>query len=115
MRRRPARVRRGCRVRPSLGPLSAPDVVAMLDHLTDGIVVVCPDWRFRYVNEPGARILGRRPDQLVGRTGHDAFPELVGVAFHLAYERAMREGAPVRIVDHYAPADRWFENRIYPR
>jgi PAS domain S-box-containing protein len=86
----------------------------MLDNLTDGMVVIGADWRFRYVNEPGARILGHRREDLVGRTVADVFPEFAGESFHAAYEQALRERRPVRIVDHYAPAGRWYENRIFP-
>ena len=86
----------------------------MLDRLTDGMVVLSRDWRFRYVNAPGARILARKPEELLGRTIAEVFPDLVGESFYDAYEHAVREREPMRIVDYYAPADRWFENRIFP-
>jgi PAS domain S-box-containing protein len=93
----------------------ADDVVAMLDRLTDGIVVLGPDWRYRYVNEPAAAMLGRTPGTLIGRHIWTEFPDGVGQPFHLAYERAMHDQQPTQIVEYYAPFDRWFENRMFPQ
>jgi PAS domain S-box-containing protein len=93
----------------------ADDVVAMLDRLSDGIVVLGPDGHYRYVNEPAAAMLGRTPATLIGRHIWTEFPDGVGQPFHLAYERAMRDQQPAQIVEYYAPFDRWFENRMFPQ
>ena len=43
--------------------LSAADLVGILDHLSDGILVVDAEWRIRYANEPAGMMVGRRhPD-----------------------------------------------------
>jgi PAS domain S-box-containing protein len=94
--------------------LSADDVVGILDRLTDGIVVLGDDWRYRYLNEPAAAMLGRTREELLGRRIWTEFPDGVGQPFHLAYERAFREGRPVRIAAYHSPSGRWLENRVYP-
>ena len=94
--------------------LPATEIVGMLDHLSDGIVVLGEDWRYRYLNGPAAEMLGRRREDLLGRNVWDVFPEGVGHPFHRAYEQAMGDRLPQRISQYYAPLDRWFENRIYP-
>ena len=95
--------------------LAATDVVTMLDRLTDGIVVLGTDWRYRYLNDPAAAMLGRTREQLLGRHIWTEFPEGVGEPFHLAYEQAMREQRPMQFVDYYPPFGRWFENRLFPQ
>jgi PAS domain S-box-containing protein len=87
----------------------------MLDRLTDGIVVLGADWRYRYLNDPAAAMLGRKREQLLGRHIWTEFPDGVGEPFHLAYERAMREQRPAQFVDYYPPLERWFENRLFPQ
>ncbi|GAC1434473.1 MAG: hypothetical protein NVSMB51_01720 [Solirubrobacteraceae bacterium] len=90
------------------------EVVAMLDHVGDGIVVLGNDWCCRYVNDPAAAMLGRERDGLLGHHMAVEFPDGVMAPFHLAYDRAMREQVRVQIVEYYAPLGRWFENRIFP-
>lgn len=87
----------------------------MLDRLTDGIVVLGADWRYEYVNEPAAAMLGRTREQLLGRHIWTEFPDGVGKPFHLAYERAMHEQRPMQFVEYYPPFGRWFENRLFPQ
>jgi PAS domain S-box-containing protein len=95
--------------------LAPGDVVAMLDRLTDGIVVLGTDWCYRYLNDPAAAMLGRTREQLLGQHIWTEFPDGVGEPFHLAYEQAMREQRPMQFVEYYPPFDRWFENRLFPQ
>ena len=95
--------------------LSPGDVLGVLDRLTDGIVVLGPDWRFRYVNEPAGVMLGRPHTELLGKHIWTEFPEAVGLPFHLAYEEAARTGLSKQLIERYTPLDRWFENRIIPQ
>ncbi len=88
------------------------DVLARVD---DGFVALDAQWRYTYVNERGARMLGReRPEDLVGRHIWTEYPEGVGQPFQRAYEQAMGTQLPVVLEEHFQPWDRWFENRIYP-
>ncbi len=86
----------------------------MLLRVSDAIVSLDLDWRYTYVNERAGALFGRRPEDLVGKHIWTEFPEGVGQPFHRAYERALAEQVPMFFEDHYAPWDRWFENRVYP-
>ena len=85
-----------------------------LERVTDGFVALDREWRYVYLNTEGARLLGRTPEQLLGKHIWTEFPDGIGQPFHKAYERAMAEQLPITLEDYYAPFDRWFENRIYP-
>lgn len=86
----------------------------VLETISDGFVALDRDWRYTYVNARAGELFGRDPASLIGRHIWTEFPEGVGQPFQLAYERAMRSGQAETIEDHYAPWDRWFENRIHP-
>ena len=87
----------------------------VLDRVADGFVALDLDWRYTFVNQRGAKLLGRdKPEDLIGKHIWTEFPESVGQPFALAYQRALSSQQPVIVVEHYAPWDRWFENRIYP-
>jgi PAS domain S-box-containing protein len=86
----------------------------VLEATSDGFVALDAEWRYTYVNEHAARMFGRTAESLVGKHIWTEFPEGVGQPFHLAYERAVREGKPGQVEAYYPPYDRWFENRIFP-
>ena len=95
--------------------LTPKQLVNIIEHVSDGLVVLDKDWYYVYVNQKGAEMLQRqKPSDLIGKHMWTEYPEGVGQPFQLAYERAMREQTPVVFEAHYEPWDLWFENRIYP-
>ena len=86
----------------------------VLEATSDGFVALDAEWRYTYVNAHAGRMFGRSADALVGKHIWTEFPEGRGQAFHLAYERAVRDGVPTQIEAYYPPYERWFENRIFP-
>jgi PAS domain S-box-containing protein len=86
----------------------------VLEATSDGFVALDAEWRYTYVNGHAGQMFGRNPESLVGKHIWTEFPEGRGHPFHLAYERAVREGVPVQIEAYYPPYERWFENRIFP-
>lgn len=105
---RPARAKR-------VKPLAPRQFVDIIEHMSDGVVVLDKDWHYVYVNQKAASMLQRqKPSDLIGKHIWTEYPEGVGQPFHAAYEKAMREQVPVLFEDHYEPWDLWFENRIYP-
>lgn len=96
-------------------PLAPRQFVDIIEHMSDGVVVLDKDWHYVYVNQKAATMLQRqKPSDLIGKHIWTEYPEGVGQPFHAAYEKAMREQVPVLFEDHYEPWDLWFENRIYP-
>ena len=96
-------------------PLGSKELVNIIEHLRDGVVVLDKDWHYVYVNQKAAELLQReKPSDLIGKHIWTEYPEGVGQPFQLAYEKAMRDQTPIIFEDHYEPWDLWFENRIYP-
>lgn len=87
---------------------------SVVDNITDGIVVFDRELNYLYVNRRAGELLGREPDDLVGRNYWVEYPEARGTPFARAYEEAARAGAYKSFEDLYEPWQRWFENRIYP-
>ncbi|MGV8123363.1 MAG: PAS domain S-box protein [Candidatus Xenobiia bacterium LiM19] len=87
---------------------------SVFERVTDAFVALDRNWRYTYVNNKAGELLGRRPDDLIGKHIWTEFPTGVGQPFQRAYEKAMTEQKPIHIEDYYAPWDRWFENVIYP-
>jgi PAS domain S-box-containing protein len=94
--------------------LTSAQVVAMLDELYDGVMVLDRDWRISYISIPAAAMLERKGEEVLGRDLWQEFPAAIGGPFQLASEEALSSGLPRRVVQHYPPLDQWFEGRVFP-
>jgi signal transduction histidine kinase/PAS domain-containing protein len=90
----------------------------ILESISDPFVVQDSEWRFRYINEPAARVFGEfdhaRTKALVGQVVWDAFPLLAGTLFEREMKRAARERAPVSFEAFYAEGGTWSQVDCYP-
>lgn len=85
-----------------------------LERVTDAFYALDDEFRFTYVNESAAALIGVDPDAVRGRSLWDAFPEAVGTTFEAKYRTAMREQEPVAFEEYYPPLSTWFAVRAYP-
>ncbi|MGY1724820.1 SpoIIE family protein phosphatase [Blastococcus sp. SYSU DS0533] len=91
---------------------AAPALSELLLQAVEGMerpmFVLSEDWRFRYINPAGARVLGRTVPDLLGRDIWVAFPEAVGGPFDRLYRsvRASRRAGSVEA--WYEPLGTWF-------
>ena len=86
----------------------------IMERVSDGFVAFDKDFNYTYVNTFGGELLGRTPEDLVGKNYWIEYPEARGTPFANAYVRAMQTQQPVILEDFYVHWDRWFANRIYP-
>ncbi|MEJ2677608.1 MAG: PAS domain S-box protein [Gemmatimonadota bacterium] len=86
----------------------------ILESITDGLIVVDRNWRYRYVNRSAERLLASRREDLLGRTIWDAFPPLSNSHVEREYRRAVAEGVSVHFEYYYEPLASWFDIRAYP-
>jgi sigma-B regulation protein RsbU (phosphoserine phosphatase) len=78
-----------------------------LDALPAGVAVFDAAWTIAYVNEAGARLLGRGRDELVDRNIWIALPELGGTILHSFLLHARSLGETVTWRGFYPPAGSW--------
>ncbi len=86
----------------------------IVESITDGFVAFDSEMNYTYVNSKGAELLGRKPDDLIGKNYWTEFPDARGTPFADAYLKALKEKKSHVFENYYEPWDRWFENRIYP-
>jgi len=83
----------------------------LLESMTDAFVAIDDEWRYVYVNERAAQILGRPAQWLVGRTMWQVFPELVGSRSYLIYHEAFAQQQTREFED--TSDGRWLTHRVY--
>ncbi|MFM0223152.1 sensor domain-containing protein [Paraburkholderia dipogonis] len=86
----------------------------VLDHITDGVMSLDREWKFRNINRTAARLLKRRSTDLLGREIWAEYPDLIGSSYETAYRQAAETGMPSTATDFYAPLGTWFEVRAFP-
>ncbi|NEK84836.1 EAL domain-containing protein [Blastococcus saxobsidens] len=82
--------------------------------MPDAVYRLDPDGRFAYLNPAAERMLGRRAEELLGRSARDAFPALRGSLAEEQYQQVLGDGRPREFHFFYEPLARWFEVRIFP-
>jgi PAS domain S-box-containing protein len=86
----------------------------VLASLNDHIVVYDDEWRYTYVNDAAARVLGMPKEQLLGHSIWELFPGAIGNHYYEALHRAREEQCDIAFENYYETWDRWYDNRIYP-
>lgn len=89
-------------------------VTTILESISDACVMLDSQWCYTYVNSKAGQLVGRSPEDLIGKNIWVEFPEGIGQVFYQAYYKAVAEQQPIQLEEYYIPWDRWFENRIYP-
>ena len=87
---------------------------AMLESISDGFNAFDHEWRYTFVNAAGARLVGKTPEELIGKNLWDLWPEAVDSPFGAAYRRAVAENVPLQVEAFFEPLNAWFEVRCYP-
>ena len=80
--------------------------------VSDGVLIIEPDWTVAYVNDAAARLLGRPADSLVGRPFWAEFPEADDSPLHVNYRWSMDHQRPVTF-ETPSPGG-WLEVRVFP-
>lgn len=87
---------------------------AVLGSINDHLVCYDRQWRYIYVNDKAAEVLGRRKEDLIGRSIWEIFPDAVGNEYYRAVHEALAEQKIIRQEHYYPPFRAWFQNHIYP-
>ena len=84
----------------------------ILESITDGFTAWDQNWRYIYVNERSAQLLGKSKDQLIGQSVWELFPEAVGTEAYHKCQQAMADRVPLYFEACFS--NRWYENYLYP-
>jgi PAS domain S-box-containing protein len=87
----------------------------VLESTTDGLVTLDREWRYTYVNEQGARMLGLREGDVIGRRLGELFAGSGETVFAREYRLAVETGRPRHFDSYYPePLNVWLECHCYP-
>jgi PAS domain S-box-containing protein len=87
---------------------------AVLEAIADGFVTFDRDWRYGYVNRVAAELVGRAPEELIGRVLWEMHPGSDDAPFARVLRNAMTNREQASGEAFSASAGRWIEYRAYP-
>ena len=86
----------------------------IFESITDAFFAVDTEWRLTYVNAEAGLALGREPDDLIGRSFWEEFPEVSGTPIRANLMAAMEGHVRASFEEYYPPFAKWFEIHAYP-
>lgn len=87
----------------------------IIESMSDGFVALDSNWKYVYINQTACDLFNKTQKDLIGKNIWEVFPEGIDQPFYKNYHRSMNEKIFIQFEDHYAPWNRWFENRVYPQ
>ncbi|WP_242059268.1 MULTISPECIES: ATP-binding protein [Nostoc] len=85
-----------------------------LAGIQDQFFVLDREWRYTFVNDQVAEVVGIQKEELLGKIIWEVFPDVVKSEFYTQVQRAFAQNTVVQFEYFYQAWQRWFENRVYP-
>jgi PAS domain S-box-containing protein len=86
----------------------------ILDNIHDAVITLDAEWRVTFLNRAFAQFAGRPPEDLLGKSTWDIFPQAPGNVFYNEFHGAASDRLQ-RHFSAYCPGmDRWLEADVYP-
>ncbi|MBW3544855.1 MAG: PAS domain-containing protein, partial [Bacteroidetes bacterium] len=86
----------------------------IIEHITDGFLIIDREWKFVKVNKIFEQILKVSREQILGKCIWDVFPDNAKHQYPAAYRKAAQENVATSFIDYNEENRRWYEGRVYP-
>jgi PAS domain S-box-containing protein len=86
----------------------------ILESIGDAFYSLDENLRFIYVNRKAGEIWHKEPDELIGKSIMDVFPQFEGTESYIRITAAIREGKSDQYETYSAFLDQWVEVHLYP-
>ncbi|QKQ76189.1 ATP-binding protein [Nostoc sp. TCL240-02] len=86
----------------------------VLAGIQDQFFVLDREWRYTFVNDRLAEVVGIQKEELLGRIIWEVFPDVAKSEYYTQVNRAIAQQTFVQFEYFYPAWQRWFENRVYP-
>src|SRR4051794_7585964 len=89
-------------------PLPGDLLLQAVEGMERPLFVLDDQWRFRYINPAGARVIDRTVERLTGRNIWTEYPEALGTPFEDLYTRVRATGTSGSTEAWFEPLGKWF-------
>jgi PAS domain S-box-containing protein len=85
-----------------------------LESLTIGFYTTDRDWQFTFMNTEAERMLGRRREDLIGKSLWKEIPAMTGSEFEKGFRSALSESRSTLVESQLSPQAPWWRATAYP-
>ena len=90
-------------------------LITTLDSITAGFSSLDRQWRVTYFNQAASHLVGKRPEEMLGKVVWDIFPDATRLKLFTEFHRAVEENIAVDFEEFYPePFNRCYEFHCYP-
>jgi PAS domain S-box-containing protein len=87
----------------------------LLDSISDAVIALDNSWRYTYFNKQAEELLGKKAEDVIGKTMWEAFPDRIPSGEVHPKLLEARASGQTQIFEHYVPSrDEWHQIRAYP-
>ena len=86
----------------------------IIEHITDGFLIIDREWRIAKVNNVLERKIGLKRSQILGKSFWDFFPDDPSFKYPACYRKAMQSKTSVTFEEFDKEVQRWYEVTAYP-
>ncbi len=86
----------------------------VFDRITDAFVAFDNQWNYIYLNTRAAEIIGRKPEDIIGKNIWKEFPEKKEHSFYTSFFTAMAEQRTLTEESYCHPVGAWLHATLYP-
>ncbi len=92
---------------------SEQEIQNILNSITDIYIAYDREWRFVDLNRQAEKAIGKKRDEVIGKTFGEVFPKMLDSEYNLQYQKATKSMTPVHFEAKFK-ANKWFEIHAYP-
>ncbi|WP_143960963.1 PAS domain S-box protein [Litoribacter populi] len=95
---------------------SSERVFNILDSIQDAFYALDKDFKVTYFNDEAERMLGKKKENVIGKSLWEEFPEAKSqdLKFYSEYKKVMDTQKPSNFLEYYAPLRGWYDLTAYP-
>ncbi len=90
------------------------ELADIYERVSDGFVAIDRNWNYKYINKQASEVLGKHPNDLVGKHVWTEYPREADNPVVVAYHQAMNMQEMVVAEAYSENFKRWFQHLIYP-
>jgi PAS domain S-box-containing protein len=85
----------------------------IFEQMAESVALYDDQGRFLYANPAALRRMAMTPEQVLGRSVWEIYPDAHDNDFSRTLRRVLETGQPASLEHHYPPWDAWFDNHFY--
>jgi PAS domain S-box-containing protein len=90
------------------------ELTQVVERVTDAFAAFDRHWNYTYINKKAAEMIGRLPEEIIGKNIWEEFPEKKEYGFYKNFFKAIEEQKTIRMEEYHPSWQIWISAMLYP-